>query len=201
MNKISDYPVQTKEIIRVSTLLYKRNLVSAAGGNVSERTEEGILITGSNVSLREVRQNDLVLCSLQNEVIDARPKLRPSKETKFHLGIYKIRPSIKCIIHAHPCYSILCSSIYNELPLYTQSAKLKLIHVPVIPEGKPGSMELADKVVSTIKEQPDEIKAFLMKGHGIIAIGNTMEEALNQAELLEDSCKIAVFQKLLSKKQ
>lgn len=199
MNKVSDYPIQTREIIKVSTFLYEKNLVSAAGGNVSERTEGGILITGSNVSLREVHPNDLVLCSLQNEIIDARPKLRPSKETKFHLGIYKTRPSIKCIIHAHPCYSVLCSLIYKELPLYTQSAKLKLIHVPVIPKGKPGSMELAEKVIATIKKQPDEITAFLMEGHGIIAIGNTMEEALNQAELLEDSCKIAVYQKLLSK--
>lgn len=200
MNKVSDYPIQTKEIIKVSTLLYEKNLVSAAGGNVSERTEGGILITGSNISLREVQPNDLVLCSLQNKVIDARPKLHPSKEIKFHLGIYKIRPSIKCIIHVHPCYSVLCSLIYKELPLYTQSAKLKLIHVPVIPADKPGSMELAKKVVTTVKEQPDKITAFLMEGHGTITIGNSMEEALNQAELLEDSCKIAVFRKLLNGK-
>ena len=84
----------------------------------------------------------------------------------------------------------------KPLPLYTESAKLKLGEVPVVPDRAPGLEELADAVAETVANASAAAKAFLMEGHGILVMGQTMEECFDQAELLEDTAKIAFLQQL-----
>ena len=94
-------------------------------------------------------------------------------------------------------FSTIWSMQNQELPLYTESAKLKLVHVPLIPDGQPGSVDLAEKVLTAVSHTSEDTTAFLMEAHGVLILGETMENCFHQAELLEDSAKIAVFQKLL----
>ena len=151
-------------------------------------TEQGVI---------KVTPEGLVLCDENGTVLDAPPHLRPSKESAFHLGIYRIRPSAQYVLHAHPVFSTIWSMQNQELPLYTESAKLKLVHVPLIPDGQPGSADLAEKVLTAVSHTSEDTTAFLMEAHGVLILGETMENCFHQAELLEDSAKIAVFQKLL----
>ena len=194
-----NYRSEMEDIIRYSGLLYDRNLVSAAGGNVSERCGSDMLITASKAPLREITPDSLVLCDLKGAVIEKNQHLRPSKETLFHAGVYRVRPEVRCVIHVHPAYSVVWTLQKKPLPLYTESAKLKLIDVPIIPDAAPGSQELAENVVRTVAAAPANITAFLMEGHGILALGRTMQECFHQAELLEDTAKIAVLQALLTR--
>ena len=192
----TEYPDQVRELIRFSKLVYERNLVSAAGGNVSVRCGRHVLITGSNVSLRDVTADTLVLCDLQGNVLEAPEGLKPSKETRFHLGVYALRPKAGCVIHAHPNFSVIWSLCGRALPLYTESARLKLQEVPLIPDAPPGSEELARQVTQAVARAPEKICAFLMEKHGILVMGETAEACFNQAELVEDTAKIAVFDRL-----
>ena len=194
-----NYRSEMEDIIRYSGLLYDRNLVSAAGGNVSERCGSDMLITASNAPLREITPDSLVLCDLKGAVIEKNQHLRPSKETLFHAGVYRVRPEVRCVIHVHPAYSVVWTLQKKPLPLYTESAKLKLIDVPIIPDAAPGSQELDENVVRTVAAAPADITAFLMEGHGILALGRTMQECFHQVELLEDTAKIAVLQALLTR--
>lgn len=194
-----NYRSEMEDIIRYSGLLYDKNLVSAAGGNVSERCGSEMLITASNAPLREITPDSLVLCDLKGAVIEKNQHLRPSKETLFHAGVYRVRPEVRCVIHVHPAYSVVWTLQKKPLPLYTESARLKLIDVPIIPDAAPGSQELAENVVRTVAAAPTNITAFLMEGHGILAMGGTMQECFHQAELLEDTAKIAVLQALLTR--
>ena len=145
------YSDQIENLISYSKLIYQHGLVSAAGGNISARCGRHVLITGSNIPLRAVTPEGLVLCDENGTVLDAPPHLRPSKESAFHLGIYRIRPSAQYVLHAHPVFSTIWSMQNQELPLYTESAKLKLVHVPLIPDGQPGSVDLAEKVLTPRK--------------------------------------------------
>lgn len=196
--KTSDFHEQREKISWASSVVYNKGLVSAAGGNISARCNDGLLITGTNVSLRTITAHDLVLCNLSGDVQDNHDGLRPSKELKFHTGIYLARPEVNYIIHVHPCYSILWSMQNKELPMYTESAKMKLGKVPIIPDALPGTQELADCVISAVDREGKEVKAFLLEKHGIIVLGTTMEECLNTTELLEDTAKIAVYQELIT---
>lgn len=199
--KIANFPEQGKNIIWASFMVHNRGLVSAAGGNISARCDDVMLITRTNVSFRTVKNNDLVLCDLQGKVLDSPQKFKPSKELKFHMGIYVVRQDVNYIIHAHPCYSIIWSMQHKELPLYTESAKMKLGKVPIIPDGVPGSQELANSIVKEVIKSQKDTNAFLLENHGIVVLGKTMEECLNTTELLEDTAKIAVYQELLKSKK
>lgn len=183
---------ELEAIIKYSSLVYERRLVCAAGGNVSARCGENILITGSNVSLREVSADNVLLCDMDGNVLEGNGDLRPSKETPFHLDVYRSRPGVDAVIHSHPCYATAFSVAGERLPLHTVSAKLKLVDVPMIAEAQPGSSRLAEYVRLAVEDHPDAC-AFLLRAHGALTMGSSLEECFNLAELLEDTAKIAVL--------
>lgn len=191
------YLAQMNEIIQYSKLIYNRGLVGAAGGNVSTRCGDAVLITGSDVPLRSVAPDGLVLCNLEGEVLDGNPHLRPSKEIKLHLNVYHARPEVNYVIHVHPCYATTWSMMGQDLPLYTESARLKLGHVPCIPQADPGSAKLAENVLTAVSRTAPGSRAYLLEAHGVLVFGSAMEECFDTAELLEDSAKIAVLKKIL----
>ncbi|QTQ16888.1 class II aldolase/adducin family protein [Treponema parvum] len=193
------YKEQIKDIIKFSKLAYYKQLVSAAGGNVSIRCGENILITSRNVSLRDVKAEDIALVNPKGEVLHVKTGGMASKETFFHLNVYRARPSVNCVMHLHPTYATLWSLTNREIPMLTESAKIKIRKVPVIPAEKPGSEALASAVCRTVLSASSDTDTFLLKNHGILVMGKTMEECFNQAELLEETAKIAVLHSILTK--
>lgn len=190
-----EYPLQTQELVRYAHLVYDRKLVSAAGGNLSVRCGDYILITASNISMRDVSAENLLLCDARSRVVEGNQTLLPSKETPFHLHVYAARPNVGAIIHAHPVYAT-AFSLQSCLPLLTDSARLKLQQVPIIPEAKPGSKQLAYQVAESVATHLGS-NAFLMEAHGILACGADMKSCFDTAELLEDTAHIACLNSLL----
>ena len=87
------------------------------------------------------------------------PHLRPPRSllSSWHLPN---PPSAQYVLHAHPVFSTIWSMQNQELPLYTESAKLKLVHVPLIPDGQPGSVDLAEKVLTAVSHTSEDTTAF-----------------------------------------
>lgn len=193
------YKKQIQKVVEYSRLAYQKNLVSAAGGNVSARCGEKVAITASNTALRSVTESDLAITDMDGTVLEVREGEKPSKEIPFHLHVYRQRPDANFVMHLHPCYSILWSMTGKPLPLLTESARLKLAEVPIVRDEKPGSRELAEAVCEALRETPDTVNAFILKNHGIIVMGSTMEMCFDRAELLEDTAKIAVLHSILTK--
>lgn len=188
-----------KDVVKYSRLLYERGLVTAAGGNVSMRSGNTVVITASGVSLRDVTEENLILCDLNGEIIFCPDGLRPSKETVFHLKVYQIREDVDSVIHVHPTYSVGYSIQDRKIPVLTASAKMKVIDVPVIPYANPGTQELAAYVEETVKNAPINIHAAVLKAHGIIAYEKGMAQCFDTAELVEDTAHIAFISEMLAK--
>lgn len=198
MNTFNElYEKEIENIIKYCKLAYWRKLVSAAGGNISIRIGDNILITASNVSMRDVTANTLLLCDIDGKVLDGNSVLKPSKETKFHLAVYKNRPEVGAVIHVHPRCSTAFSVTGEELPLYTASARMKLVSVPFISEAGPGSTELFDKVEQAVKSYADA-PGYIMRNHGILTMGKTLKESFDYAELIEETANIAILVKSMS---
>ena len=155
-----------------------------------------MLITGSNVPLRAVTYEGLVLCDAEGHVKRAAQGLKPSKETRFHLDVYRLRPEINYIIHAHPTYSVLWTLQKKPIAPLHRVGKAQARRGAHRARPAPGSTELADVVAETVANASADTRAFLMEGHGILVMGKTMEECFDQAELLEDTAKIAFLQQL-----
>lgn len=137
-------------------------------GNLSFRLRPAqlpFMITASHTTLeRDLPASSLVKVSkvnLQEELVYACGWREPSSETLVHYCIYQARPEINAVFHGH-CPLIL--------------AKARELHLPeTSAEAVYGTHELAEAVLRTI----DQHNFLIMKNHGFLSLGQTMQEAGN----------------------
>lgn len=187
-----------KDLTHFSILSYDRNLVAAKGGNISARIpdKELILITPSGISLRDITPEAILKVDLDGNVIDSKSGLKPSKETPFHTAIYKNRPGVNAVFHLHPPYATGLSLKGLPLPMITAPAIVNLKEVPTIDFALMGTRELHQMVEEGIKKHK-EAKAFLLKQHGIIAMGTDIASTFYIADLVEDCAKVEFISSLI----
>ena len=172
-----------EEICRVMKALYQRGLVSALGGNVSARVpgSKEFWITPSGVFKGAVEPDDLVKLDLEGNVVDG--FLRPSIEWPMHAAIYKVRPDVNAVVHAHNPFTLgLALAGYTLKPISVE-AVMVLRRVEVVPFAFPGTDELA-KLIE--KYAATGARALILQNHGIVAMGANLVEAEAVAETLEE---------------
>lgn len=183
------------EISSYSIRAYDKGLIRGSGGNLSLRVpgEDSVLVTPTDVSLGDVTPERMILVNLSGEVVESPLNLRPSKETSFHLRVYQIRPGVQAVVHLHPPHATAYANKGKPLPMITVSARAKLQHVPNVGCAPPGSEELCDLVSNGMESFP-QAKAFLMKDHGILTLGEDLRTAYYLAELVEETAQIAFIE-------
>ena len=198
MSIIKKHIELAEELSRYSRLCYSRGLVGAAGGNISVRIpgSDSFLVTGSGISLRDVGSENLVVINKDGRVLEAPSGLRASKESRFHLAIYNTRRDVNAVIHVHPAFTTVFAAAKMSIPLTTISADLKLKQGQVVPTADPGSDELCRYITGILKESPDTTTVLILERHGIVTFRQNLCEAFNDAELAEDTAKIAYFSSL-----
>ena len=181
-----------KELAEFSRRAFYRGLVSGAGGNMSLRVPgtDKVLITPTGVSLADVEPEANLLVNLEGVVLENPLGLTPSKETGFHLVVYRLRSDAGAVAHLHPPYATAYSNKEKPLPLVTVNSRAILKEVPWVDCALPGSQELCDFVHGGITKYP-AVKAMLMKEHGILALGPDIKTAYYLADLVEDTAKVA----------
>jgi len=174
-------------------LLHQRGYVSGTDGNLSVRVgPDSVLVTPSGVSKRFMRSRDMVLVGLDGKRLAG--SREPSSETGMHLTIYKLRPDITAVVHAHPCISTgFASAGLGLIEPVCSELVLTLGKVPLAPYALPGSDELAKALEPFI---PDH-NAILMQNHGVVAYGETLERAYMNMETVEHCARIMLVTKLL----
>lgn len=195
MGTLKDHCALAEELSAYSRLCYDRRLVGAAGGNVSARVpgHDSALVTATGVSLRDVRPENLLVMTLGGDVLENPAGLRPSKEASFHLGIYQARAAVNAVVHVHPTFATIYSAARKPIPLVTVSAVNKLRQGPVVPEAPGGSAGLKEMLLRAVRDASMETTVFLMERHGLTAFGPSLCQAFDDAELAEDTAKIALL--------
>ena len=195
MGILSENKIRAEELSRYSRLCYERGLVGAAGGNLSVRAtgQDAFLVTASGVSLRDVSPENIVVINGEGKILDGPAGLRPSKEIGFHVAIYLERPEVRAVIHVHPPFATAFSAKAALIPPATVSAKLKLKQGPLVLEANPGSTELTERVIEALRNSSEETSVLLMERHGLVSFKGDLCEAFNDAELAEDTAKVAML--------
>jgi ribulose-5-phosphate 4-epimerase/fuculose-1-phosphate aldolase len=146
---------------------HNRGLVGELEGNLSFRTRLGFIISGTGVTLDALTPETIsevtgVVYGLNKTSVYIKGAVVPSRETILHSQIYEERPDVNAIFHVHDKHVI------------SQAEKLG---IPVTSVEKPaGSIELAQEAVKLLKSGKD-IRYFVLKNHGVIALGNSLDEA------------------------
>jgi len=182
---ISEAYARTR-LIECCRLLYNRNLTVSAGGNMSVRVGDHILITPSGVNKGLVSEEDLVLMDLKGNVISGG---KPSIEHKFHLALYKANPEVNAVVHCHPLYCLVLATRGEEInSTLTPEGVLLLDVVPTVRYETPGS----DALVKAVAEHSDA-PAMILAKHGAITQGRSLEEAFNRMEELEFQAHLQIL--------
>ncbi len=176
------------QILQACEDVQDANLVFGTWGNLSVLLENGnVLITPSGIPYDELREEDLVICDMNGEVVNG--KQEPSSELKMHVEIYKKRKDVKAIVHTHSLYASIASATLKEIPLLVEDAAMVLGgSIPVTDYKAPGTQELAEEVVKKL----GNVNAVIMANHGQVGVGKTLDDAILAAVMCEKSCQLYI---------
>lgn len=166
-------------------------LVPARDGNLSGRLGDSVFVTATGVRKREMTPADLVETDLSGRVIG---EGRPSTELGLHLVVYRLRPDVASVVHAHPPTAVgFASSGLGLTECLMPEVAVALGAVPLTPYATPGTAEIEAAVGETAQSHD----AFLLANHGAVTVGRSVDEALDRMETLEHFAKIALVTRLL----
>src|SRR5689334_6693890 len=103
-------------------LILEHKLATGAGGNISARIDDTMLISPSGLSLAESRPDQFVAVDIRSGEVTTANGLRPSSEVLMHLFCYRKRPDIRAIVHTHPQFTIALTSAGHTLrPMFADA--------------------------------------------------------------------------------
>jgi L-fuculose-phosphate aldolase len=193
-------PVERKhreEIVRYGRMLHERGFVAAMDGNLSVRLDDDrILVTPTCLSKGAMRPADMVIVNPDGERISGRRNV--TSEIGMHVLIYRLRPDVMAIVHAHPptATGFAAAGIALTEPLVCEVV-MGLGCIPLARYGTPGTSELA----STLEPYVPQYDAILMSNHGVVSYGDTLEHAYMKMETVEHFAQIALVTHLLGRQQ
>ncbi|MDD2422115.1 MAG: aldolase [Heliobacteriaceae bacterium] len=172
-----------KEFQQIGRDLFLAGLNNSHSGNMSIRMGDRIIITRRGAQLGRLTARDLIETGLTKN--DSRIALA-STEIKVHRAIYA-RTAALAICHAHPPYATALSLTQTEIIPVDSEGSYFTHKIPVFgAELTIGSQEVA----AVIPEILQAYKVAMLKGHGIFAVGQLLEEAYQLVSSVEHSCKI-----------
>jgi L-fuculose-phosphate aldolase len=184
-------------IVEFGKLLHANGFVAATDGNLSVRlSDKRILVTPTCICKGRMTPSDMVV--VDNEGTLVAGKRRVSSEIDMHLLIYRLRPDVRGIVHAHPptATGFAASGLGLSSPLVCEVV-VGLGSIPLARYGTPGTPELSDALEPLIPNHD----AILMANHGVVTYGTSLESAFMKMETVEHFAKIALVTHLLGRAQ
>ena len=177
-----------EQIVRYGRMLHERGFVAATDGNLSVRLGENrILSTPTCMSKGGMQPSDLVIVDMQGRVLSGKRKV--SSEIGMHLLIYRLRPDVRGIVHAHPptATGFAAAGVALNQPLVCEVV-IGLGSIPLAKYGTPGTAELTDALEPLVPG----FDAILMSNHGVVTYGADLEQAYMKMETVEHFARIAL---------
>jgi L-fuculose-phosphate aldolase len=181
-------------MVRVGRLMWERGYVTATDGNLSARLgSDRLLVTPSGLSKGFLSTDDLLLIRPDGEPMSrfrrSGEDWRPSSEILMHLEVYRQRPDVNAVVHAHPplatAFSIAGVSLARcVLP----EVVVTLGGIPTAEYATPGTTE----VPATIRQVIEDNDAVVLAHHGSLTVGKTLWEAYLRLEKVEHTARITL---------
>lgn len=176
----SDFKVK-EEICEIGRRIYNRGFVAANDGNITVRVgDDEIWTTPTGVSKGFMTPDMLIKVNMKGEVIAGTGK--PSSELKMHLRVYKDRPDVRAVVHAHPPYATAFA--IAGIPLtrcVMPEAVISLGTVPIAEYGTPSTEEIPDAIAKYLQDYD----ALLLENHGALTYGYDLLNAYFKMETLD----------------
>jgi L-fuculose-phosphate aldolase len=176
------------EIVKYSQKLDQKNFGANHDGNISALFDNSLLATPTSVSKGNVNADMVITLDMDGNKVAGIGK--PFSEIKLHLLAYKNRKNVNAVVHAHPPFATARGLVGLSLKPFLPEAIISLgALIPVAAFFMPGSKE-GDGVITDLLLEYD---AFMIAGNGVLAIGDSVEQAYLRLELVEHLAKIHYY--------
>jgi L-fuculose-phosphate aldolase len=186
-----------REIVQLGRMLHEHGFIAATDGNLSVRLDaRRILITPTGMSKGAMRPADLMVADMSGRRLKGKREV--TSEIGMHLLIYRMRPDIQAIVHAHPrtATGFAAAGIALNQPLVCEVV-IGLGQIPLAPYGTPGTPELA----RTLEPLIPDYDAILMANHGVVTYGTDLRSAYMKMETVEHFAQITLVTRMLGQQQ
>jgi len=187
-----DEQTARRDLITVCHLMYERSYVVSSDGNVSVRLDDGRILATPTMTCKGRMTDDLIaVTDIDGNKLNER---KASSELAMHLLIYRERPDVKAVCHAHPPHgtAFAVAGLAIDQPILSEVI-LTLGCVPLASYGTPSTDELTQQMQPLVKHH----NALLMANHGAVAYGSDLWQAWDRLETLEHTAKIAILSRML----
>ncbi len=175
------------QIVEIGRRMWTKEWVAANDGNISCRiSNDEFVCTPTGVSKGFMDVSDLI-------VVDAEGRKRsgghlpPSSEIKMHLYVYKERPDVNAVCHAHPpiATAFAVAGISLDQCLLPEVV-LAMGRIPCVPYGLPSTDEIPQSIAPHVKDSA----AVLLANHGALSWGDSLMQAYYRMETMEHFARI-----------
>uniref|UniRef100_A0A8C6LLU1 Adducin 3 (gamma) b n=1 Tax=Nothobranchius furzeri TaxID=105023 RepID=A0A8C6LLU1_NOTFU len=155
------------------------------------KEQDHVLISPRGLSFAEVTAANLVKVNIIGEVVDQGSTELSIDHFGFapHAAIYSMRPDVRCIIHIHTSATAAVSSMKCGILPISQEA---LLLGDVSSFGYHGSLDNKEEKVEFQKALGPTAKVMILRNHGLLALGETVEEAFHYVYHSQQACEIQV---------
>ena len=183
----------TEKLAEISRYIYKKGLSPGKSGNISIRSKEIVAITPTDVSLRDIDPDRVILVDFEGNVLMGNEK--PSSEIFLHINVYKCRDDINGIVHSHSPYATSFALSGEVIKRLDEFGKRGRPHFKMIKYAPPGSQNLAELAAESLKKED----VVILKGHGVVTTSASIDDAVVLAEIVEETAKVQFLARLLNK--
>ena len=181
-----------REVIAVSKRMDALGLANKCSGNISVKKNGLIYISPSATSKENLTEEMIAVIDGDNKIIQG---YKPSSELTMHSAVYEMRDNIGGIVHSHAPF-LTAFAICNKDFTFPASAEFTWDFkiAEVLPYGRPGTEDIckgADKLLAKGRN------LMLLANHGVLAVGETAAEALDNLEAAELAAKTYVISKII----
>lgn len=176
------------QLLMMMERIYGYGMTTTSGGNLSIRDDNGdIWITPAGVDKGTLTRSDMVCVTEDGTVIGHH---KPSSEYPFHRLVYRSRPDLKAVVHAHPP-ALVSFSIVRRIPNTKLLPNEELIvgDVGMADYALPGSEELGENIAEVFKQG---INCVMLENHGVVVGGENLFEAFRAFETLEYCARLEI---------
>ena len=183
------------DIVEVGRRLYARGFVASNDGNISARLDDHRLVTTPKSVSKGFMTPDMMV------IVDSEGKKLtgdrdPSSELPMHLEIYRQRPDVNAVVHAHP--PTATGFAVAGIPL-TRAVLAEVVttlgSIPIAEYGTPSTAELPEAVRKYIKAHD----GMLLANHGAVTCGSGVYNAHFKMETIEHFARISLVARLLGR--
>lgn len=177
-----------EQLLTISIKLCSLGLNRGTSGNVSVRVNHqdgcaGFLVTPSGMAVDAMMPADMVWMDFSGHAEGDR---QPSSEWRFHSDILQHRPEVNAVIHTHSMFATALSTLRRDIPAFHYMVAVAGgDSIRCAPYALFGSQQLSDYALQALQGR----KACLLANHGMIAVGTTLEKALDLTLEVETLCQ------------